>query len=72
MSSTTSSTLVHTNEATGSRTRVIGDVRPDRVARIRRPQVAKQPFSRLTDGIDHPVVTRSLWDEEYQNLANEA
>ena len=36
----------------------------DEGARIRRPVVAKQPFSRLEDGLEHPVERkRVLWTE---------
>jgi len=50
--------------------RLTADARPEPVARIRRPRVAKQPFSRTPaqaareDGVDTSVtVTHVLWTE---------
>jgi len=58
--------LAYRTETGAELARLLGDVRPERIAKIRRPQVAKQRFSRtpaqaaLEDGVDTTVTVRRV------------
>lgn len=43
---------------------------PRDVGRIHKPRVAKRPFSRLSDGIKHPVTTTTVRERQLQQAAD--